>query len=1005
MKPIKLEMNYFGPFESEKISFDSVKNSLFLISGKTGSGKTMIFDAITYALYGTLSTNGRQEASVRSQFAAEADESRVKLVFEIKGNQYTVERVLPYYKAGRKSQVPPKAVLYGEDGGVLDSSLNGVKEKVQEIVQLTSDQFRQILILPQGEFKKLLTSTSESKQEILRTLFRTQRFVNFEMKLNELKKERQKEIEIVENKIEELFNTISIGGDESLEPLLNDDYPTFQKRLSAIGRIQDVLGETKQKLVSKTTVLKNESKSLNETIQSKERHNQQVEKLNETERKLKSHLDQKDSIDNLERQINEYKLIKTIEYELRTEQNALEQKETLAAKTRELEDKLKGHDKAGESLKKTLDSIHEFHDTYENYRKWVNATERFVKDERFQHMYSELKADESELERIKNQNAVDESELDDIKESLQQIDWSRENADKSKEEKYRIEAELTHIDQKIKEEEKHAADEQEKQRLEEEVNSITDKIEHIEASVDNKKNELGSKYKNEDRAHIEHLISHLEIGGACPVCQQQITVLPRAHEYLSEAEEAEFVSLQNKKEQLAEKREETKRNISVISRILESAERQDLKALDENLYAAKEHLVNVNNQIQEQNQAYKKKQELEELQRETESRLNQNKLNQNNLENRIAQVSSMIKDFEKETGFDDFETFIDIFNQRQEEVEKHEKMKEEKEQEQKAHNEKKSRLEENLKSGRESLKTIEDQIIQLTPVIDRFIDEHHLTDRNHLLTVLKETDISESERTVNEYYTQKEVLNSRIKDISESIESTTPVSVDEEKEKLSQIDADIESFSNESATLAAHIGNNRRIEEKIEGFTSKHEADLDKINELVELVDVVSGRNDQKISLERFVLTYYLDKILYTANIRLLEMTNHRYELRRSTAKSNRKTGLDIEVFDFYNNKPRHISSLSGGESFQASLTLALALNETLQQESGGISLDTMLVDEGFGTLDPETLDTAISTLIDLQTGGKMVGIISHVEELKERLDNILTVKAVNERSTAAFEG
>src|SRR5699024_12668687 len=103
-------------------------------------------------------------------------------------------------------------------------------------------------------------------------------------------------------------------------------------------------------------------------------------------------------------------------------------------------------------------------------------------------------------------------------------------------------------------------------------------------------------------------------------------------------------------------------------------------------------------------------------------------------------------------------------------------------------------------------------------------------------------------------------------------------------------------------------------------------------------------------------------------------MTSHRYELRRSTGKSSRKTGLDIEVFDFYNNRARHISSLSGGETFQASLTLALALNEALQQESGGISLDTMLIDEGFGTLDPETLDMAISTLIELQTSGKKIG-------------------------------
>src|SRR5699024_8358721 len=129
-----------------------------------------------------------------------------------------------------------------------------------------------------------------------------------------------------------------------------------------------------------------------------------------------------------------------------------------------------------------------------------------------------------------------------------------------------------------------------------------------------------------------------------------------------------------------------------------------------------------------------------------------------------------------------------------------------------------------------------------------------------------------------------------------------------------------ENYTSKRATLAAHIDSNRRTKEKIEGLTAEYDSELGKFNELIELVDVVTGRNDQKISLERFVLTYYLDKILSIANIRLIEMTSLRYELRRSTAKSNRKSGLDIEVFDFYNNKPRHISSLSGGESFQAAL-------------------------------------------------------------------------------------
>ena len=202
----------------------------------------------------------------------------------------------------------------------------------------------------------------------------------------------------------------------------------------------------------------------------------------------------------------------------------------------------------------------------------------------------------------------------------------------------------------------------------------------------------------------------------------------------------------------------------------------------------------------------------------------------------------------------------------------------------------------------------------------------------------------------------------------------------------------------------ANLEHNRKTSEKMEALIAQHNEELEEIHALVALVDAVSGRNEQKVSWNATSSHIISTASSIIANVRLLEMTNHRYELRRSTSKSSRKTGLDIEVFDFYNNRPRHITSLSGGESFQAALTLALALNEALQQESGGISLDTMLIDEGFGTLDPETLDMAVNTLMELQTHGKMVGIISHVEELKERMENILEVTAVNERSTTNFK-
>src|SRR5699024_2363302 len=307
------------------------------------------------------------------------------------------------------------------------------------------------------------------------------------------------------------------------------------------------------------------------------------------------------------------------------------------------------------------------------------------------------------------------------------------------------------------------------------------------------------------------------------------------------------------------------------------------------------------------------------------------------------------------------EEFQKEFQARQQKVSRYEKQQEEAEQERQRHRDEKSGLEETMASARRQLSEMTGQLEEDTRVIDDFLKDNEFDDRSALFSVLKNTDVDEDEEKIRAYHTQQDILKSRISDLESVLESTEEIPVEEDREKLSVLDKEIETNTNDNARLYAQMQHNGNIREKISDFAEKHEAELGEVDELVELVNAVAGKNEQKVSLERFVLTYYLDRILHIANIRLLEMTSHRYELRRSTGKSNRKTGLDIEVFDFYNNRARHISSLSGGETFQASLTLALALNEALQQESGGISLDTMLIDEGFGTLDPETLDMAIS--------------------------------------------
>ena len=199
------------------------------------------------------------------------------------------------------------------------------------------------------------------------------------------------------------------------------------------------------------------------------------------------------------------------------------------------------------------------------------------------------------------------------------------------------------------------------------------------------------------------------------------------------------------------------------------------------------------------------------------------------------------------------------------------------------------------------------------------------------------------------------------------------------------------------------LDQNKQKSTAIKGVVDKIEHDLQEQAEMIELSRIMNGKNSQKLSLENYVLIYYLNHILDNANRHFLRMTNNRYQLVRKKEKSQGLSGLEIEVFDRFSNRTRHITSLSGGETFQASLSLAIGLSNVVQQEAGAIHLESMFIDEGFGTLDSETLETALDTLVNIQMSGRLVGIISHVSELKTRIPTILNVNKNGFLSTTSF--
>ncbi|MFD2829710.1 AAA family ATPase [Corticicoccus populi] len=995
MKPIKLNMSYFGPFEKETIDFSRVQDQMFLISGKTGSGKTMIFDAITFALYGEASTSDRNEQSVRSQFALDDNISCVSLSFSIRDKMYTVERELTYQKEGNKSKVPNKAVLFDSEGNVLESQVRSVTEKVIDIVKLSVNQFRQILILPQGEFKRLLLSKSEEKQSILRTLFQTERFVQFEETLKDEWKKEQKSLELIESHINGLYQSVI-----SDEPL--DDSPSMKERLNLIQELIDRDVSRLETVNEKIDVLQGRIAETEKELKLKEQHNASLLELKTLKEKRRLLLDDKEKIERLEKAVKAYHLAAEIQYELKQEQEISVEAENKNNDRRILEESLTEL-KASVKEKETLfQKLKHDEDGMKQRDKRLTRIERFLGNQ-----YRNL--DESEekgrliIKDLVREMDENKARIESLKKEISQSEISQSDIDEEKEKLFELRSRREQLQESIKQEKKFSEADVRINALVKKESDLQQALKRCDHEFSSIEDALKGKYVSDDKVHIEHLINHLKIGEPCPVCRQTVDILPDDVTYLSKDEEEKIESLRNERQSIEAGIETAERELYAERKGLEGTERINLKEAEETRESLESTIQTAEKNLKHQQSLLEyvtsKKDEIQTLEKTGHTQ----DLKHEKFQTRLNEVLNLKRDFTDSTGFRRYDDFSEFFHADKEAVEKYFKQMDSLTRELEEQNQEQVKMDERLKFLNERLSELSGLKEKYSSRVETFISEKNFSSRDEVWSALNLSDIRGTEQEIQSFYEDLRLYDRQIKQAQSSLQSLEPYDLETVNHTLSSFKEELEALFNDSAAVKNTIEHNEKIHQKMKQQADAFSQNEESLRQLMELSNIVSGKNHAKVSLERYVLTYYLERILKIANQRLLEMTHHRYALVRSTSRMNRQTGLDIEVFDYYNNQQRHITSLSGGETFQASLTLALALNEALQQESGGISLDTMLIDEGFGTLDLETLDIAINTLIDLQSSGKTIGVISHVAELKERMENILYVTAENEKSTTHF--
>ena len=988
MKPIRLELKEFGPYKNEIIEWDKIINEpIFLITGKTGSGKSTLFDAITYALYNK-TTGGKDIASLRTKTALDKDKTQVNFDFELSGKKYRIERTLAYLKAGNKNLTSGKVALmqYNDESlEVIATKEQEVKEKVEELIGLDDKQFCQIIILPQGKFKEFLLSKSSEKKETLRSLFNTYFYQKFVEQLQEQAKKldsshKQKEKELITRfeqfDIEEELTKFEYLKDENFEEILSiihSQEETIKNEKKELLKLERSFSKEKEKFIElsklndKFIQLKNNKLELANLSEKEDYYKSlrlEVEQLKELQ-KSKDKIIEYSTLLNKQSQLRKLEkdlLIDTDKYKLDLENNKKLQLELNAQK-----------DNIEELRKETVDykffynNFNELNSAKANIEIYSKRLEELaLKKETYKELDSRLKVSkEGYLEDIEEKTIL-ESSIGKLK-----LEILKKEQDVEKLEEYNNKlAEVSEKSFKLTLDKKQLEElEVEKKKLEQEVILLN---------------------KNKEQEVLNGFLLKLHEGDECPLCKQKIEHLPEIPS-LEAVDESIEKSLQkvNKDtiqlETLIKKDEEEIERISALLKNLEDTinfkAKEELSQLEDELKTDNLKLTDISKAIKISEDKIKGlNQEIEEL---SELFKNEDEIKQKHLE-----AKNKIEQFEKNVKIE-LDEFADYYEKIQSQVEDFDNRCNV---QQNNSNElliRKTKLETEQKNNKTNLLEVSKRIEN---IIESFSDSK--LNKYYITLEMAEEDIAELvkleefESQINKFEDAKKIIVNNIEKLVEELEEIEQPDLEEGQRKLQNIEFQVNDFIEKVVILNTRLENNKKLYKKIHSEYIELLESSKEIREIIAFSDVVSGKTENRKSLETYVQGYYLDLILVAGTKRLLQMTNDRYRFIRRDEKSKGGglQGLEIEIHDIYLNSTRIISSLSGGELFLASLALALGLAEVIQNESGGISLETIFIDEGFGSLDTETLDIALTTLIDLQSYGRNIGIISHVSELKERI-------------------
>ena len=1047
MRPLKLTMTAFGPYaQNEEIDFTILNNkNIFLITGPTGAGKTTIFDGISYAIYGEASGEDRDGESLRSQFADVDTLTSVELEFELKGTKYYIKRTPKQEKRKSRGEGTTEQktdaemkIIHSDEQVKVISGVSNVNDKINEIMGINYAQFKQIMMIPQGEFRKLLVSESKDREKILQKIFGTEAYKLVEIKLNDRAREIKNIIKDLNNKQSENISTIQFDNNTLLMELIENENRNITEIVTSLESFIEEDIEKRSSLEKSAKESLNELEKNQKKIFEAKENNKKFEEKEELE-KIKNKLESQQAIMDLEKE-RLIKARKAAQIDA-VEENYIERNKDLAIKKRELELNLssievasKGLIKAEEVLKvessKEEEKIKllEYASVLKGYREKVKV---------FEDENASLSLIELQLNDVNNKKNEKKQLVEKIKKDIEILSNKLEVVRKASSDYIKLNAELEKTNQIYN---KISDLHSENKKL---ISFRNEYLKYKKEVNENKKlyEEYEKKFRDMEQIFRDGqagvLALGLNTGDPCPVCgsTHHPKLAKLEHDVPTEDELKKYKKLLEEAKSKYDKSDESFRETDVNGRSLLSIInrlKDELNLLiEENiLELSKDDLTDfINNKLLEF-ESIKEKLYIEV------KKLDKEKNQEEAILKSLNEKKTMLQAEEKK-----LEKLNDDYTQKLAEVERKKGIL----------NQLIVEIPENLRSERALKKVIEDLEARYEIMCKALKDaqnlynecklqhEKLLTENEGLIKSLNEVEASlkEAESKLNEeiiksgfknledYKTSKlneeevENLNKKINEFNEKLRSVKDryeksskdleglsiIDISTLLEKDKNIKDQMEVLEKEKTELHAKITRNKNSLLRINELSEQIKEKEKEYSIIGDLAEVSKGNNTERMTFERYVLAAFFDEIIEKANLRLGKMTEYRYELDRIKEKGKGLTqsGLELQVFDNYTGKYRHVKTLSGGESFKASLALALGLADVVQCYAGGISIDTIFIDEGFGTLDPESLDNAIQCLIDLQNYGRLVGIISHVPELKERIDSRLEIIPSAEGSTTKF--